>query len=72
VKPSAVISDIRDHTKNERKKFFSEEKNQKTFPGCFARSSTTELKFQRRRPSLKLQWIKVFWFFFSKKNRFLA
>jgi hypothetical protein len=45
VKPSAVISDIRDHTKNERKKFFSEEKNQKTFPGCFARSSTIELKF---------------------------
>jgi hypothetical protein len=24
------------------------------------------------RPSLKLQWKKVFWFFFSKRNRFRA
>jgi hypothetical protein len=29
--------------------FFFEKKNQKTFPGCFARSSSTEPILQRRR-----------------------
>jgi hypothetical protein len=42
------------------KAFFSEEKNQKTFIRCRAplRSGTR-------------QRMKVFWFFFSKKNRWL-
>jgi hypothetical protein len=30
--------------------FFFEKKNQKTFPGCFARSWTSETNLQRRRP----------------------
>jgi hypothetical protein len=45
--------------------FFSEEKNQKTFPGRFARQAATGRRHT-------LQRIKVFWFFFAKKNRFLA
>jgi hypothetical protein len=46
----------------ERKYFFFEKKKQKTFfswPGCPERSSAPKRA-------------KVFWFFFSKKNYFLA
>jgi hypothetical protein len=62
--------------------FFFEKKNQKTFPGCFARSSSTEPILQRRRhPNARMPAAlgatrakhprKVFCFFFSKKKRFL-
>jgi hypothetical protein len=44
-----------------RKQFFFEKKNQKTFVG---------LVLRRTGRGATLQRIKVFWFFFSKKNRF--
>jgi hypothetical protein len=58
-----------------RKQFFFEKKNQKTFPGCFARVAASAagmtafgacaMTARAKHPG------KVFWFFFSKKNRFL-
>jgi hypothetical protein len=42
------------------KVFFSEEKKQKTF-----------MPLSRLHPAAHAQETKVFWFFFSKKNRFL-
>jgi hypothetical protein len=42
-----------------RKDFFFEKKKQKTFG------------LLRAGRSARRKWIKVFWFFFSKKNRFL-
>jgi hypothetical protein len=62
--------------------FFFEKKNQKTSPGCFARSSSTEPILQRRRhPNARMPAAlgaarakhpgEVFCFFFSKKKRFL-
>jgi hypothetical protein len=47
-----------------RKRFFFEKKNQKTLPMRV-----------RAGPAVPARWagvgVKVFWFFFSKKNRFL-
>jgi hypothetical protein len=50
-----------DRKEGRRKDFFFEKKKQKTFVPCDPRQS------QRERKSPK-----VFWFFFSKKNCFLA
>jgi hypothetical protein len=45
----------------EEKRFFFEKKNQKTF---------IRWSLAPRPVRLRTKWIKVFWFFFSKKNRF--
>jgi hypothetical protein len=52
----------------EAKRFFFEKKKQKTFPGAARLGAwSTAVAQAPRRAAL----LKVFWFFFSKKNRFL-
>jgi hypothetical protein len=58
--------------RKERKRFFFEKKNQKTFPGaarCVAAAQANELDPRNKRAKRPG---KVFWFFFPKKNRFAS